>query len=61
MVLGAVDDARAAADAMLSLLRDPERRLAMGAAGRRRAEELFDRRQCVKALEALYDQILEQE
>jgi len=51
-------DARAAADAVLSLLRDPERRLAMGAAGRRRAEELFDRRKCVKVLETLYDEVL---
>jgi glycosyltransferase involved in cell wall biosynthesis len=51
-------DPRATADAVLSLLRDPERRRAMGTAGRRRAEKLFDRRQCVKALETLYDEVL---
>ena len=54
-------DPRATADAVLSLLRDPERCRAMGAAGRERAEKLFDRRQCVKALEALYDEILERQ
>ncbi len=48
----------AVAEAVLSLLRDPERRAVMGAAGRRRAEKLFDRRQGVKALEMLYEEIL---
>lgn len=51
-------DPRAIADAVLSLLRDPERCRAMGAAGRERAEKLFDRRQCVRALETLYDEVL---
>ncbi len=45
---------RATAEAAVTLLRDPARRLAMGAAGRRRAERLFDRRLCVRALEDLY-------
>lgn len=47
-------DPRATAEAAVSLLRDPARRSAMGAAGRRRAERLFDRRRSVRALEELY-------
>ncbi len=50
----------AIAEAVLSLLRDPERRVVIGAAGRRRAEKLFDRRHCVKALERLYEEVLEE-
>jgi glycosyltransferase involved in cell wall biosynthesis len=53
-------DPQATAEAALTLLRDPARRRAMGAAGRRRAERLFDRRQCVRALEDLYARMLEQ-
>lgn len=52
-------DPHALAEAVLSLLRDPARRQAMGIAGRRRAEVLFDRKQCVGRLESLYDEILE--
>jgi glycosyltransferase involved in cell wall biosynthesis len=52
------NDPRAIADAVLSLLEDPIRARAMSAAGRRRVENLFDRRQCVKALESLYEEIL---
>ncbi|MBI5379045.1 MAG: hypothetical protein HZA23_02690, partial [Nitrospirae bacterium] len=48
----------AVAEAVLLLLRDPERRAVMGAAGRRRVEKLFDRRQGVKALEGLYEEVL---
>lgn len=51
-------DPQAIADAALSLLRDPERRAAMGAAGRRRAEKFFNRRLCVKKLESLYEEVL---
>ncbi|HEV2055703.1 MAG TPA: glycosyltransferase [Methylomirabilota bacterium] len=47
-------DPRATAEAAIALLREPVRRAAMGAAGRRRAERLFDRRRCVRALEDLY-------
>ncbi len=43
-------DARALADAIGALLQDPVRAAAMGAAGRRRAEELFDLRRNVAAL-----------
>jgi len=48
-------DTTAAAGAVISLLRNPEKRRALGEAGRRRAERLFDRRRCVRELEALYD------
>jgi glycosyltransferase involved in cell wall biosynthesis len=48
----------AIAEAVLALLRNPEKGTSMGAAGRRRAEELFDRRDCVKALESLYNEVL---
>lgn len=51
---------RATADAVLCLLQDRDRARAMGIAGRRRAERLFDRRHCVRALEALYEEVLEQ-
>ncbi len=51
-------DARAAAEATLSLLEHPDRARAIGAAGRQRAELLFDRRRCVQGLEAIYDEIL---
>jgi glycosyltransferase involved in cell wall biosynthesis len=51
-------DPHAAAEAVIALLRDPGRRAAMSAAGRRRAELLFDRRRCVRALERLYAEII---
>ncbi|MGH7775220.1 MAG: glycosyltransferase family 4 protein, partial [Candidatus Binatia bacterium] len=46
------------AEAILTLLREPERARAMGAAGRRRVEQLYDQTKCVQRLEALYDEIL---
>ena len=46
------------AAAVLTLLGDSERRCAMGRAGRQRAEQLFDNRRCVAALESLYDEVL---
>jgi len=52
------NDPRAIADAVVSLLNDPARARAMGVAGRRRVEKLFDRRQCVKALEGLCGEVL---
>ena len=51
-------DPRAMADALLTLLRDPARASAMGQAGRRRAENLFDRERCIRQLEQLYEEVL---
>jgi glycosyltransferase involved in cell wall biosynthesis len=51
-------DPGATAEAAITLLCDPARRVAMGEAGRRRAERLFDRRRCVQALEDLYAAVL---
>jgi phosphatidylinositol alpha-mannosyltransferase len=48
----------AVAEAVFSLLKDPARAQAMGTAGRQRVEKFFDRRQCVKALEALCGEVL---
>jgi glycosyltransferase involved in cell wall biosynthesis len=53
-------DTAAAAEAVLSLLRDPRQATRMGSAGRRRAEELFDRRRCVRELEELYETVFEE-
>lgn len=55
------NDPVATAKAVLTLLRNPERARAMGMAGRRRAERLFDRSLCVKALEAIYEGICGEE
>ncbi|MDQ7839612.1 MAG: glycosyltransferase family 4 protein [bacterium] len=44
--------------AILDLLRDETRRLAMGAAGRRRVELLFDERQIFARIEATYTRLL---
>jgi glycosyltransferase involved in cell wall biosynthesis len=46
------------AEAILALLRHPEQARTMGAAGRKRVEQLYDQRKCVRKLEALYDEIL---
>ncbi len=46
------------AEAILSLLRDPAKARAMGAAGRRRVALLFDQRRCIKTLESLYGELL---
>lgn len=40
------------------LVRDPERRRAMGVAGRRRIEERFDVRKKVESIEGLYRELL---
>jgi glycosyltransferase involved in cell wall biosynthesis len=48
-------DVGALAAAIESLLRDPDRRRAMGAAGRRHAEERFSARRALGQLEALYE------
>jgi glycosyltransferase involved in cell wall biosynthesis len=44
--------------AILELLRDPARAREMGAAGRKRVEQLFDRNRCIKTLESLYAEVL---
>ncbi|MFW6059410.1 MAG: glycosyltransferase family 4 protein [Phycisphaeraceae bacterium] len=49
------------AEAMLALARAPERRAAMGAAGRRRVVELFDWERKVDRVLELYQQVLEPE
>ena len=51
-------NSKAAAEAILSVLKDPGRAQRMGQAARLRAERLFDRRRCVRELEALYQEIL---
>jgi glycosyltransferase involved in cell wall biosynthesis len=52
-----VGDFAALADAVISLLADPERANAMGAAGRSRAEACFDIRMMVRKIEALYSEV----
>lgn len=51
-------DVAGAAGAVENLLRDPKKARAMGEAARNRAEARFDRRRCVRELEALYESIL---
>jgi glycosyltransferase involved in cell wall biosynthesis len=51
-------DAPALADAIEALLRDPARRVAMGAAGVRRIEEQFSWRTCAVRTAALYEDVL---
>jgi glycosyltransferase involved in cell wall biosynthesis len=51
-------DARALADAIQSLLGDPQRRAGMGVAGARRAQEQFSWRACAIRTAALYQEVL---
>lgn len=51
-------DARALADAIEQLLRDPARRMAMGTAGVRRIEEQFSWRTCAMRTAELYEDVL---
>lgn len=51
-------DIEGMADAVISLLTDPDRRHAMGTAGRRRVEAHFDARQTARAVEAVYEEVL---
>lgn len=51
-------DPSALADAIRRLLADPKRRLAMGRAARARTEALYDIRHHVRAMEALFDDVL---
>lgn len=53
-----VRDASALADALQSLIADPERRARLGMAGRRRAEEEFDVGRVIAQTLALYDRML---
>jgi glycosyltransferase involved in cell wall biosynthesis len=51
-------DARALADAIQALLKDPQRRAAMGSAGARRIEEQFSWRACATKTAQLYEEVL---
>jgi glycosyltransferase involved in cell wall biosynthesis len=51
-------DIEGMAEAVMSLLVDPDRRHGMGAAGRRRVETHFDARQTAHAVEGVYDEVL---
>jgi glycosyltransferase involved in cell wall biosynthesis len=51
-------DAQLLANAMLELLRRPQEASRMGAAGRKRAEELFDECEQMRRLEQLYEDVL---
>lgn len=57
-LLVAVRDAHALADALQSLIVDPQRRARLGMAGRKRAEEEFDVGRVVAQTLALYDRML---
>jgi glycosyltransferase involved in cell wall biosynthesis len=46
------------ADAILTLLRNPETGKRMGLAGRKRVEEVFDHHRCVQAIEKVYQELL---
>ncbi len=51
-------DPGALADALRTLLLDPDRVAAMGAAGRQRALEEFSQERCTERTEALYEEAL---
>jgi glycosyltransferase involved in cell wall biosynthesis len=59
-VLVPADDPAALAAAAVTLLQDPARRRALGAAGRQRVEARFSLRAKVDALEALYRRLRDQ-
>jgi glycosyltransferase involved in cell wall biosynthesis/membrane protease YdiL (CAAX protease family) len=54
------DDSEKLAEALVRVLEDPDLGRAMGERGRRRAEDLFDRRKRTDRVEALYGEILEE-
>lgn len=58
-LLVAPGDPGAMADAIISLLRDPELREKMGRVGRKRAEEHFAIEKCVREIEAVYESCIE--
>jgi glycosyltransferase involved in cell wall biosynthesis len=49
------------AEAILNLIENPEAARKMGKAGRKRVEEFYDQRLCVKSIEALYKELLSME
>jgi glycosyltransferase involved in cell wall biosynthesis len=51
-------DSTTMAQAILTVLCDPDRAQRMGVAGRRRVEELFDANRSVKQLEKLYEELM---
>ena len=51
---------QAMADAMTELMEDPGKRKTMGQAGRKRAEALYDERDCAKKIEAVYRDLLKE-
>ena len=51
-------DPEALASAIVELLSDPARRVAMGRAARTRVEKVFDIREHVRAVEAVFDEVL---
>jgi glycosyltransferase involved in cell wall biosynthesis len=57
-LLVAPRNAAAMGDALASLLADPDRRAAMGRAGRARVDALFDIRHHVTKMENLFEEIL---
>jgi len=52
-------DTQALAEAITSLLRDPQRRARLGAAARERVREAFSAEACVAQVERLYEELLE--
>jgi len=52
-----VGDAQRLAEHLVALLADPEQARALGEAGRRRAEALFDPRQSIERMVALYEEV----
>jgi glycosyltransferase involved in cell wall biosynthesis len=51
-------DEAALAEALIALLADPARRMAMGKAGRARVDAVFDIRHHLRAMESLFEEIL---
>ncbi|MCJ7821949.1 MAG: glycosyltransferase, partial [Armatimonadetes bacterium] len=51
-------DAGALGEAILFLIRNPDRAREMGEAGRKRAREVYDRPRIVERILALYDDVL---
>jgi glycosyltransferase involved in cell wall biosynthesis len=49
----------ALAEALRTLIADPSRRAAMGAAGRERARDRYGAREAVRSLETMYERLLE--
>ena len=54
------DRPEAAAEELLGLLRDPQRRKTLGASGRRRAELFYDCARWIRTLESLYEKLARQ-